>query len=82
MHYIWPVETRFKEVTLVDEDRQCPACGCPNHICDHRHHRLFSFGGPVHMISKLCRCANAACRCSHSTVSPQADLPAGRQGWA
>jgi len=81
MHYIWPVETRFKEVALVDEDRQCLACGGPNHICDHRHHRFFSFSEPVHMISKLCRCADAACRCSHSTVSPQAEMGLTMPRW-
>ena len=58
MRYQWPSQTQFKEWILVPEGRQCEICGGPRHICDHRHHRFFTLQGPVHLVSKLCRCAD------------------------
>lgn len=81
MRYLWPSETRFQEVILVPEERQCPLCGGPRRICDHRHHRFFSLKGPVHLISKLCRCPDANCGGSHSTVSPQAEMSLTMPWW-
>jgi len=74
MRYQWPSQTQFQEWIVVPEDRQCEICGGPQHICDHRHHRFFTLQGPVHLVSKLCRCPNSACAGHHVTVSPPAEL--------
>ena len=82
MRYSWPGETPFQEWTLVPEDRQCEICGGPEHICDHRHHRFFTLHGPVHLVSKLCRCANPACGGHHVTVSPAQELSLTMPWWS
>lgn len=81
MRYPWPSQTPFQELTLVPEDRQCEMCGGPRHICDHRHHRFFTLQGPVHLVSKLCRCADPACAGSHVTVSPAQELSLTMPWW-
>ncbi len=81
MHYQWPSQTQFREWTLVPEDRQCEICGGPQHICDHRHHRFFTLQGPVHLVSKLCRCSNPACAGHHVTVSPPQELSLTMPWW-
>lgn len=81
MHYQWPSQTQFREWTLVPEDRQCEICGGPRHICDHRHHRFFTLQGPVHLVSKLCRCSNPTCAGHHVTVSPAQELSLTMPWW-
>jgi hypothetical protein len=44
------------------------------HICDHRHHRIFSFQGPLHIVNRLVHCPDGACRGHRQTFSPQAEL--------
>jgi len=81
MRYQWPSQTPFQEWILVPEDRQCEMCGGSRHICEHRHHRFFPLQGPVHLVSKLCRCVNPDCAGSHSTVSPPAELSLTMPWW-
>lgn len=81
----WPKETRFREVVLVAEATVCGVCGGPMHICDHRHHRIDTLAGPVHLINKLRRCADQDCAGRHVTVSPDAEMswtmPWWQIGW-
>ena len=81
MRYQWPRQTPFQEWIVVLEDRQCEICGGRQHICDHRHHRFFTLQGPVHLVSKLCRCPNSACAGHHVTVSPPAELSLTMPWW-
>lgn len=85
MRYEWPRDTKFRDLTLVPEDRKCEICKSALHICDHRHHRFFSMGGPMHLVSKLCHCSNPDCVGHRTTVSPQAEmglaLPRWLVGW-
>ena len=74
MRYHWPEGTDFRQVVLDVEDRDCPACRQPMHICDHRHHKIFSFEGPLHIINRLVHCPDRACAGHHRTFSPQAEM--------
>lgn len=73
MPRIWPADTVFRPVELEVEDRQCPLCGRRMHTCDHRHHRIHSFQGPLHLISRLVRCPDTACPGHHRTFSPEVE---------
>jgi hypothetical protein len=44
------------------------------HICDHRHHKIFSLEGPVHIVNRLVHCPDRACAGHHRTFSPQAEM--------
>jgi len=56
MPYCWPEETVFREWVLEVDDRSCLVCGRKMHVCDHRHHRIFTLDGPVHLICRLVHC--------------------------
>jgi hypothetical protein len=83
--YSWPKETSFKRLELVTENRDCPTCGRFMHICDHRHHPIYTLGGPVDIVSKLVHCPDTACTGHSTTVSPEAEmgvaLPYLAVGW-
>jgi len=81
MSYQWPSDTKFKKLELVVEDRECPVCGRRMVVCDHRHHRVHSFSGPVHLLSRLVRCADADCQCYHCTFSPEAEYGITMPWW-
>jgi len=81
MRYQWPSDTRFREMVLVPEDRECGRCAGPMHICDHRHHRFFSMNGPVQLVSKLCRCADTDCAGHRRTVNPEAETALTMPWW-
>lgn len=74
MPYCWPKETVFEELVLNVEDRFCPVCGRRMSICDHRHHRVFTFDGPLHLICKLVHCPNESCPAHRRTFSPEAEM--------
>lgn len=81
MRYQWPKDTVFQPVVLEPEDRTCEICEHRMHICDHRHHKIFSFQGPLHLISKLCHCPDPACEGHHVTVSPKAEMTLTMPWW-
>ena len=82
MPMIWPKETVFHKVELEVEDRQCPLCGRRMHTCDHRHHRVHSFQGPLHLINRLVRCPDGACPCHHRTFSPEVECTITMPWWS
>ena len=47
MGYRWPSDTAFTRQVLTVEDKDCSLCGRRLHVCDHRLHHIFTFGGPV-----------------------------------
>ena len=76
MRYRWPEDTAFRRVVLDVEDRDCPGCGGRMHICDHRHHKIFSLPGPVHLVNRLVRCPERGCPGHQRTFSPAEEVRA------
>jgi hypothetical protein len=85
MPYRWPDETDFALWELDVLDRTCPACGRMMYVCDHRHHRIFTLEGPVHLVCKLNHCPDPHCSAHPKTVSPEIEatltLPYWVLGW-
>lgn len=77
----WPSNTEFKKMELNVEDRACPACGRKMHVCDHRHHRVHSFGGPLHLLMRLVHCPEPECPCYHRTFSPDSEYSITMPWW-
>jgi hypothetical protein len=82
MPYCWPEETVFQEWVLEVEDRSCLVCGRKMHVCDHRHHRIFTLDGPVHLICRLVHCPDEACSGHPRTFSPEAEMGITMRWWA
>jgi len=51
------------------------------HICDHRHHKIFSFDGPLHIVNRLVHFPDRACPSHHRTFSPQAEMHLTMPWW-
>ena len=85
MGYRWPADTAFTRRVLTVEDEVCSGCGRRLHVCDHRFHRIFTFGGPVEVVCKLAHCPAADCPAHARTLSPLAEarltLPRWLIGW-
>src|SRR5262245_22650329 len=85
MPYRWPEDTRFTRLELVVEERWCRTCGGALTTCDHRHHRVFTRNGPLHLVCKLAHCPTRACPAHPHTLSPEAEtaiaMPWGGLGW-
>jgi hypothetical protein len=82
MPYCWPEDTVFTRMELEVEDRWCPVCGRKMHVCDHRHHRILTQAGPVHLVCKLVHCPDKTCAGNHKTFSPQAEMSITMPWWA
>src|SRR5215831_8338378 len=72
MPYRWPEDTEFTRIELAVEERWCRTCGGASTTCDHRHHRVFTLGGLVHLVSKLVQCPTRVCPAHPQLVSPEA----------
>jgi hypothetical protein len=81
MPYHWPEETVFEELELEVEDRLCVVCGRKMYVCDHRHHHIFTLGGPVHLICKLVHCPDKTCSGHRHTFSPEAGTSITMPWW-
>ena len=85
MAYQWPADTDFSVWELDVLDRNCPVCGRMMHICDHRHRRIHTLDGPVHLICKLNHCPDPTCPGHAKTKSPELEmtiaLPQVAIGW-
>src|SRR4029453_17616801 len=68
MAYRWPEETVFTRLALTVEEPWCRTCGGALTICDHRHHRVFTLNGPVHLVCKLAHCPARACPAHTQTL--------------
>lgn len=60
-HIRWPEGVEFRRITLVPEDRTCEYCGGLAYICDHKHRRLRTLTGPLHVVSKVACCPSKTC---------------------
>ena len=81
MRYCWPEDTVFIPVVLEPEDRDCPFCQRFMHLCDHRHHKVFTLSGPMHIVSKLAHCPDRGCPGHARTVSPDGELQLTMPWW-
>jgi len=85
MGYRWPADTAFTRRVFSVEDKGCSLCGRNLHVCDHRFHRILTFGGPVEIVCKLAHCPAADCPARVHTLSPLAEaqltLPRWLIGW-
>ena len=81
MPYRWPKDTVFTRIALDVEEQWCRTCGGALTICDHRHHRVFTLNGPVHLVCKLARCPARACPAHPRTISPEAETTMTMPWW-
>jgi hypothetical protein len=81
MPYHWPEDTVFTPVELNVEDRSCLVCGGTSKVCDHRHRRLFTFAGPLQVVSKLVHCSDKSCPGHAHTRSPEAETALAMPWW-
>jgi hypothetical protein len=82
MGHPWAKDTPFERRELVTQERRCPACERVMKICDHRHHRIFTLEGPVHLLNKLVHCCDKGCPKHSTTVSPEAEMQFTLPYWA
>jgi hypothetical protein len=59
----WDLTAEYRELELEPEpgERLCAHCGAFTYVFDHRARRLFLFGGPMHLVSKLAHCPDKNC---------------------
>jgi len=81
MPYCWPDDTVFTRLELSVEDRRCHTCGGLLTVCDHRHRRLFTLTGPVHVVCKLAHCPDRTCPTHTQTHSPEAEMALAMPWW-
>jgi hypothetical protein len=81
MAYRWPEDTVFTRLALTVEEPWCRTCGGALTICDHRHHRVFTLNGPVHLVCKLAHCPARACPAHTQTLSPEAETTITMPWW-
>jgi hypothetical protein len=82
MPYHWPVDTEFALWELDVLERDCPCCGRMMHVCDHRHRRIHTLEGPVHLVCKLNHCPDAHCPGHAKTKSPEVEATIAPPKWA
>lgn len=81
MPYRWPADTGFTRIELAVEERWCRTCGGVLTTCDHRHHRVFTLNGPLHLVCKLAHCPTHACPAHPQTLSPEAETAITMPWW-
>jgi hypothetical protein len=81
MPYRWPEDTEFTRIALTVEEQWCRTCGGALTICDHRHHRVFTLNGPLHLVCKLAHCPTHACPAHPQTLSPAAETAVAMPWW-
>jgi hypothetical protein len=81
MPYRWPEDTEFTRIDLAVEEQWCRTCGGALTICDHRHHRVFTLNGPLHLVCKLAHCPTRACPAHPQTLSPAAETAVAMPWW-
>lgn len=52
------------------------------HVRDHRHHPVFTLGGPVDIVNKLVQCSEEACEDHHKTFSDESEMGIALPHWA
>jgi hypothetical protein len=73
MAYRWPDDTVFSRLELHVEEQWCQTCGGRLRVCDHRHRRVFTLHGPLHVVCKLVHGPDRVCPAHPRTLSPEAE---------
>lgn len=73
--------TVFRRIWLNVEERSCRVCAGPAHVCDHRHHHIWTLQGPWHLTCRLVHCADVRCPGRHQTISPESELSITMPHW-
>src|SRR5215468_4425758 len=81
MPYRWPEDTEFTRIELAVEEQWCQTGGDALTLCDHRHHRVFTLTGPLHLVCKLAHCPTRACPAHPQTLSPAAETAIAMPWW-
>ena len=81
MSYRWPDDTVLTRLELHVEEQWCQTCGCRLSVCDHRHRRVFTLHGPLHVICKLVHCPDRVCPAHPPTLSPEAETALAMPWW-
>ena len=50
-------------------------------MCDHRHRRLFTLNGPLHVVCRLAHCPQQVCPARTQTISPEAETALAMPWW-
>ena len=82
MSHHWPDDTLFTRIELEPADRSCPFCARYMHLCDHRHRKIFTMRGPVHIVSKLAHCPDKSCPGHHKTYAAEEEMGIAPPWWA
>ena len=77
----WPKDLAWTEIILEVENVLCGECGRRMHVCDFRHHRIYTLEGPRHLVCKLVRCVDRACPNHHRTFGPERELTLTMPWW-
>ena len=81
MPYRWPDDAVFTDLELNVQEPWCQRCGGRLTVCDHRHRRLFTLHGPVHVVCKLVHCPHQGCPAHTRTISPEAETALALPWW-
>ena len=81
MAYRWPDDTVFTRLALHVEEQWCQTCGCRLRVCDHRHRRVCTLHGPLHVVCKLVHCPERGCPAHPRTLSPEAETALAMPWW-
>jgi hypothetical protein len=81
MPYRWPDDTVFTELALNVQEPWCQTCGGRLTVCDHRHRRLCTLHGPVHVVCKLVHGPHQVCPSHTRTISPEAAMALALPWW-
>jgi len=66
-----PKNSGFTDLVLSVENPFCCECGRRMQVRKHRHRRIYSLEGPLHLVCKLLQCADVSCPNHHHTFSPE-----------
>ena len=77
----WPKDLAWTEILLEVENPWCGECGRRMHVRDHRHHRIYSMEGPLHLVCKLMQCTDTLCPNHHRTFGPERELTLTMPWW-
>src|SRR5499427_2924750 len=81
MAYRWPDDTVFSRLELHVEEQWCQTCGGRLRVCDHRHRRVFTLQGPLHVVCMLVHCPDQVCPAHPRTLSPEAETALAMPWW-
>ena len=81
MAYRWPDDTVLSRLELHVEEQWCQTCGGRLRVCDHRHRRVFTLHGPLHVVCKLVHGPERVCPAHPRTLSPEAETALAMPWW-